>query len=230
VYYWGYINTDHRKKFYASLTPEFGLGSEHFSRSLFMQLRLTWRPTNALNLSVAPSFNRNENEMQYVATADANGEPRYIVARIDQNTVRMVIRATYMLTPNLSIQYYGQPFGTAGRYSNYKSITKANAAEYAGRFVALNPTLNAGSYWVDENNDTVQDYSFNKPDFNFGQFRSNMVMRWEYIPGSTFFLVWTRERNGAFYDSHPNHASYSFDFNQKGHNIFLMKFTYRFRA
>ncbi|MBX2897409.1 MAG: carbohydrate binding family 9 domain-containing protein [Cyclobacteriaceae bacterium] len=230
VYYWGYINTDHRKKFYASLTPEFGLGNEHFSRSLFMQLRLTWRPTNALNLSVAPSFNRNENEMQYVATADVNGEPRYIVARIDQNTVRMVIRATYMLTPNLSIQYYGQPFGTAGRYSNYKSITNANAAEYAGRFVSLNPTLNAGSYWVDENNDTAQDYSFNKPDFNFGQFRSNMVMRWEYIPGSTFFLVWTRERNGAFYDSHPDHASYSFDFSEKGHNIFLMKFTYRFRA
>ncbi|MBX2915418.1 MAG: carbohydrate binding family 9 domain-containing protein [Cyclobacteriaceae bacterium] len=230
VYYWGYVNTDHRKKFYASLTPELGLGSEHFSRSLFMQLRLTWRPTNALNLSVAPSFSRNENEMQYVATAEVNGEPRYIVARIDQNTVRMVIRATYMLTPNLSIQYYGQPFGTAGRYSNYKSITNANAAEYAGRFVSVNPVLNTDTYWVDDNNDTVQDYSFGKPDFNFGQFRSNMVMRWEYIPGSTFFLVWTRERNGAFYDSHPDHKSYSFDFDQKGHNIFLMKFTYRFRA
>ncbi|MBN8578727.1 MAG: carbohydrate binding family 9 domain-containing protein [Cytophagales bacterium] len=230
LYYWGYINSDFRKKFYASLTPEFGFGNEHFARSIFMQLRLTWRPTNALNLSVAPSYSHNENEMQYVTTAEVSGEPRYIVARIDQNTVRMVIRATYMLTPNLSIQYYGQPFGTAGRYSKFKSITNASATEYVGRFVPLNPTFSANTYWVDENNDNVPDYSYGKPDFNFGQFRSNMVMRWEYIPGSTFFLVWTRERNGEFYDSHPEHKSYSFNFDQKGHNIFLMKFTYRFRA
>jgi hypothetical protein len=83
---------------------------------------------------------------------------------------------------------------------------------------------------MDEDNDSSPDYSFSKPDFNYGQFRSNMVIRWEYIPGSTFFLVWTRERNGAFYDNDPDHEKYSFDFDQKGHNIFLMKFTYRFRA
>jgi hypothetical protein len=153
-----------------------------------------------------------------------------VVGRIDQTTIRLVMRATYMLTPNLSIQYYGQPFGTAGQYSKFKSIINANATEYNGRYVALSPTLNTDTYWVDENNDAIQDYSFGRPDFNFGQFRSNMVMRWEYIPGSTFFLVWTRERNGAFYDSHSEHKDYSFNFDQKGHNIFLLKFTYRFRA
>jgi len=231
-YYWGYVNTDHRKKFYAMLTPEFGYGQKNYSRSMFMELRLTWRPTNALNLSLAPSFSRNQNEMQYVATADASGEARYIVGRIDQNTVRMVIRATYMLTPNLSFQYYGQPFGTAGKYYNFKSVTNPYANEYASRFMSLTNLLTSvnNAYEIDENGDTTPDYSFGKPDFNFGQFRSNMVMRWEYIPGSTFFLVWTRERNGAFYDSHLDHKSYSFDFSQKGHNIFLMKFTYRFRA
>ena len=88
------------------LTPELGFGQKHYLRSMFMELRLTWRPTNALNLSLAPSYSRNQNEMQYVTTANANGEARYVVGRIDQNTVRMVIRATYMLTPNLSFQYY----------------------------------------------------------------------------------------------------------------------------
>jgi len=62
-----------------------------------------------------------------------------------------------------------------------------------------------------------------------GQFRSNMVLRWEYIPGSTVFLVWTQERNGSFYDSDPDHNRYSFEFAEKTHNIFLIKYTYRFR-
>jgi hypothetical protein len=229
-YFWWYFSTDNRKKFYVMLSPELGMGHEQFAREFYLDFRMTWRPINALNISVNPSYSLNRNEMQYVTTTESGGQPRYIVGRIDQNTIRMVIRATYMLTPNLSIQYYGQPFGTAGRYSKFKSVTNASASEYGSRFVSLNPTLSADAYWVDENNDAVQDYSFGRPDFNFGQFRSNMVVRWEYIPGSTFFLVWTQERNGAFYDNHPEHDKYSFDFNQKGHNIFLMKFTYRFRA
>jgi hypothetical protein len=194
---------------------------------------VTYRPINALTISLSPSFNSNKNQMQYVATADANGESRYIVASIDQTTIRMVMRMTYMITPNLSIQYYGQPFGTSGQYTNFKTITDARAGEYQQRFAAITPnalTLTNGMYTVDENNDNTTDYAFGKPDFNFGQFRSNTVLRWEYIPGSTFFLVWTRERNGEFYDSHPEHENYSFNFDQKGHNIFLLKFTYRFRS
>ena len=170
--------------------------------------------------------------MQYVATGDVSGDERYIVGEIDQTTMRVSFRMTYMVTPNLSIQYWGQPFGTSGKYSDYKYVTNADASEYNQRFQRIPITslaLNADQYNVDDNNDGVVDVAFNKPDFNFGQFRSNMVMRWEYIPGSTFFLVWTQERNGAFYDQPgPINEKYNFDFNQKGHNIFLLKYTYRF--
>jgi hypothetical protein len=231
-YYWFYVISDQRKKFSMQINPEMGMGKENYSRSLSLDVSLTYRPINALNISIGPNFSTNKNQMQYVATADDAGQPRYVVAQIDQTTIRMVVRATYMITPNLSIQYYGQPFGTSGRYSNYKSIVNAKASEYQGRYTPIFPSSTIpgdSQYNVDENNDGIRDYSFNKPDFNFGQFRSNMVMRWEYIPGSTFFLVWTRERNGAFYDDEPGHKDYSFEFDQKGHNIFLMKYTYRFR-
>jgi hypothetical protein len=169
--------------------------------------------------------------MQYVATAETGDEPRYIVAKIDQTVARMSVRMTYMVTPNISIQYWGQPFGTSGTYSNFKSITNARANAYAERFTHLQPAglaLSDDHYEVDEDGNGMMDYRFGKPDFNFGQFRSNMVMRWEYIPGSTVFLVWTQERNGAFYDSHPDHKKYSFEFSEKAHNIFLLKYTYRF--
>jgi hypothetical protein len=232
MYYWGYVNSDQRKKFSAEFSPEVGVGKENYSRGIYLDLSLTYRPINALNISIGPNFSSSKNQMQYVTTVDAAGQPRYVVAQIDQTTVLLVVRATYMVTPNLSIQYYGQPFGTSGRYSNFKSIINAKASEYKGRYVALSPTSTIpgdSQYNVDENNDGIADYSFNKPDFNFGQFRSNMVVRWEYIPGSTFFLVWTRERNGAFYDSQSDHEGNAFEFNEKGHNIFLMKYTYRFR-
>ena len=228
MYYWMYIGTDSRKKLQVNFNPEFGVGHDNYSRRTSLDLDLTYRPINALRISLSPSLNYNRNHMQYVATTDEDGNDVYIVGKINQTTARVVMRATLMLTPNLSIQYYGQPFGTSGKYTDFKQMTNPNAAEYKDRFVPLSLlTLANEVYSADADGDGNANFSFNKPDFNFGQFRSNAVLRWEYIPGSTLFLVWARERNGAFYDNDPGRESYSFDFDEKGHNIFLLKFTYR---
>ncbi len=232
-YYWMYATTDTRKKFYVNINPELGFGQENYSRNTSIDLSLTYRPLNALNISVSPSLSYNDNQMQYVTTASANGQTRYVVGSIDQTTARITIRATYMITPNLSIQYYGQPFGTTGTYSDFKYIENADAGEYRDRFVTIPQnwlTLTDGEYAVDEDIDGIPEFTFYNPDFSFAQFRSNMVIRWEYIPGSTFFLVWTQEMNGEFLDDGGSiHKRYSFDFNDhKAHNIFLLKFTYRF--
>ncbi|HQQ98176.1 MAG TPA: DUF5916 domain-containing protein [Cyclobacteriaceae bacterium] len=230
IQYWLWAGTDRRKKFYLNINPYWLWGNDNYMNTANVDINMTWRPVNAMNISLAPSFTHNLNQMQYVATAESGTDPRYIVGEIDQTTVRVSLRVTYMVTPNLSIQYWGQPFGTAGAYSHFKSITQANAAEYHQRYMALPATLsNDGSTYQVSNSQGATDYTFNKPDFNFGQFRSNMVVRWEYIPGSTLFLVWTQEMNGAFYSADtPNHQAYSFDYTQQAHNVFVMKFTYRF--
>jgi len=230
--YWGYLYSDYRKKVYAELFTEIFYGLDGFSQKNNYNLDLTIRPINAFNLTISSSFSRNMNEMQYVATADASDGPRYVVAQIDQTVARISVRMTYMITPNISVQYWGQPFGSSGTYSNFKTITQSRAESYTDRFSYVSPahlSLNDDQYSVDADANGTPDYTFKKPDFNFGQFRSNMVMRWEYIPGSTFFLVWTQELNGSFYDNDPDHPRYSFDFKGKAHNIFLTKFTYRFR-
>lgn len=230
-YYWVYVITDTRKKLYAEINNELSAGRDNYSLNYNINADLTYQPFNALNITISPSFSRNKNQMQYVATADTPGEKRYVVAEIDQTIARISLRVTYMLTPNLSIQYWGQPFGSCGKYKNYKVITDGQAQSYVNRFrpVATEWLRVRDAYLeVDENNDGRSEYGFDNPDFNFGQFRSNMVVRWEYIPGSTLFLVWTQERNGAFYDTHPDYHDYSFDFHEKAHNIFLIKYTYRF--
>lgn len=230
--YWMFLSTDRRKKLQVTVNPQWLVGDNNYLRTSDLDISLTYRPINALNISIAPSFSRNNNQLQYVTTAEVGGSDRYLMGSIEQTTFRVTLRATYMVTPNLSIQYWGQPFGTQGIYSNFKYITNANAGEYSQRFMPMSNwmTLSGDTYSVDENNKGTADYTLSQPNFHFGQFRSNMVLRWEYIPGSTFFLVWTQEMNGSFYDkSTASLDQYSFDFNQQAHNIFLMKYTYRFR-
>jgi hypothetical protein len=232
IYYWLWVGTDQRKKFSVEFNPEWQWGNNNYIKGSYYWMNINYTPINALKISIQPNLGFTRNDMQYVSTGEVNGDDRYIVGQIRQTTARISIRATFMITPNLSIQYWGQPFGAIGEYSQFKYITDASAEEYGNRYMPIPSSWmnsSGSTYNVDENADGTPDLSFGKPDFNFGQFRSNMVLRWEYIPGSTFFLVWTQERNGSFYDSEgPAYNRYSFDFQQRPHNVFLMKFTYRF--
>jgi hypothetical protein len=230
-YPWFYFSTDQRKKLKIEVWEENNFGQKNYVRSTSAGFDLVYRPFNAVNITISPSLTRQKSQLQYVSTQDAGGEPRYIIGEIDQTVARVVFRATYVITPNMSLQYYGQPFGASGHYSNFKYVTDADAEDYNQRFTHYTSsqlTQTEDGYLVDHNVDGTPEYGFSKPDFNFGQFRSNMVLRWEYIPGSTLFLVWTQERNGAFYDTDPGHERYSLDFQQKAHNVFLIKYTYRF--
>jgi hypothetical protein len=123
MYYGMYVLTDSRKKLYAEINPELSVGHKNFSQNFDLNMEITYRPINALNFTVAPSFSKNNNEMQYVATSDVSGNTRYVVAEINQTVARISLRVTYMFTPNVSLQYWGQPFGSSGKYSNYKIIT-----------------------------------------------------------------------------------------------------------
>ena len=88
--------------------------------------------------------------------------------------------------------------------------------------IGLDPATN--EYRVDENVDGTVDYGFANPDFDFRDFNSNLVVRWEFQPGSTLFVVWQQARSetvphgtfsvhhdlGGLFDVHP-------------HNVFLLK-------
>jgi hypothetical protein len=120
-------------------------------------------------------------------------------------------------------------------YSEFKRVTDPKADAFTDRFhtftdeeIRFDESENA--YYVDENLDGTDDYSFGNPDGNFDQFLSNLVIRWEFRPASTIYLVWSQTRN--YYDE-----TGSFSVNQnldnlyttdKPYNVFLLKFTYRF--
>jgi hypothetical protein len=93
-------------------------------------------------------------------------------------------------------------------------------------------TLAGSTYNVDENSDGSVDYSFDRMDFNVQEFLSNLVIRWEYNPGSSVYLVWSQTRTSS--NSSPNMNIFNdmgdlFNMaDNKPHNVFLVKFSYRF--
>ena len=171
--------------------------------------------------------------MQFINNFDdVNGSPRYLNGEIDQRTLSMSVRLNYTINPNLTIQYWGQPFISRGRYSNFKHITDPVAKTFEDRFVQYTPeqtSLADGSYAIDGDLDGVTDFSFDDPDFSFVQFRSNLVIRWEYIPGSEIFLVWSQDVSRSGDPTNGLLSSLGDNiFGQKPQNIFLLKATYRF--
>jgi len=156
------------------------------------------------------------------------------VGRVRQKTLRFTARINYNITPDLTLQYYGQPFITRPLYDNFAYVASPLSKSFDDRFHIFSPSeisYNNGTYSVDENTDGTTDYSFGKPDFNFVQFRSNLVVRWEYKRGSELYLVWSQGNTAdAFNELNTPIFNSLFDnaFADQSRNSFLLKWTYRF--
>jgi len=228
------VTTDESKKisFNAGSYQSFGDSKSHRDHEYWAGIY--GRPMNALSISLEPDYSISNNELQYVETTQMINEPRYLFAMLDQKTISFTFRLNYTFTPELSLEYYGQPFVSAGKYTRFKRTTDTHADKFTDRYHLFSDgeiSYDAGdnSYAIDENRDGNPDYSFTNPNFNFRQFRSNFVIRWEYSPGSTLFLVWSQGRTSSATNGSFDYGKDMKDlFGTEPHNVFLVKFSYWF--
>jgi hypothetical protein len=225
------LTSDSRRAFFAGVGVNGSRLDDGAGSSKAIQVDAVWKPTNALQFEVVPNYSRNRQGMQYVTTSVTEGPdraPRYIYGSLDQRTFSVEFRVDYSATPNLTVQYYGAPFVSAGKYDEFRRITRPRAGNYRDRFemfgdrASLDPA--AGNYRVDEDGDGTIDYSFSDPAFNVRDFNSNLVVRWAYSPGSSIYLVWSQTRSGFL----PNGDLAIRDdmndlFDVRPHNVFLVK-------
>ena len=179
-----------------------------------------------------PSYTINEDNNQYVTQVSFGSDTRYINGRISQRVFQIPLRIDYIITPDISIQYWGQPFISRGVYKDFRYVTDPTAKNFDNRFETLTSeqlTFDSGAYSVDEDRDGLVDYQLFNPDFSFIQWRSNLVARWEYIPGSQLFLVWSQDitQFGDVKDMLISGLRQGIA-DTKPQNIFLIKLTYRF--
>ncbi|RNC84487.1 MAG: hypothetical protein ED557_05770 [Balneola sp.] len=213
--YYFNVNTDSRKQlsFGTNHSQFFGFDNSANRKNFGFSVR--YIPTDAFRIFVRPSLNIFDGELQYMTTtSDLIGDDAYIFGDIDQVTTSITMRLDYVVSPDFTIQYYGSPFISAVDYSDPKVVTNPRADNFEDRF-SRDVSFSSEDY--------VNDY-----DFNFRQFRSNLVLRWEYRPGSLVFLVWTQGRTD--FDDSTGGFNYGSGFDElfsvKPENVFLIKFSY----
>lgn len=234
---WFYVSSDNRKKVNVGINY-FGFSSIGSDKGALSarnyRLSINYQPNSSIRLSLNPSYNKQNRAIQNVDSYSYEGENRYITGRVNQETFNMSFRLNYSLSPNVTLEYWGQPFLSKGNYSEFKYITDPLAKGYLNRFELygnnqLTQSEDHSQYYLDENGNGVQDYSFSNPDFNFLQYRSNLVFRWEYKPGSELFIVWTQSNTNSGDPEKGVFRSFQDDlFSEQGTNVFLLKLTYRF--
>ncbi|QQS36567.1 MAG: carbohydrate binding family 9 domain-containing protein [Ignavibacteriales bacterium] len=226
-----YANSDSRKDWVV------GLGHFRYERpdnsyEWSVDPELVLRPATNVSVTISPSYGKNIESMQYVGAVDdplasATFGRRYLFGELDQTTFSAGIRLNWTFTPKLSLQLYVQPLISSGKYTNIKELSRPASYDFL-IYGQYGSTINNETKEIDpDGSGPAQPFTISNPDFNFKSLRGNAVLRWEYLPGSVLYFVWTQSRSdfeelGEFqFKKSVNRL-----WDAKADNIFMVKFTY----
>ncbi len=207
---WGGIEGDPRPVFVPFFFVNWSRGDAGRSYNWNLSPSLDYRLSSRFTASLSYNYGRGVNASQFNGNFGDVGSDttHYTVARLDQTTHAMTARMSFTATPTLSLQVYAQPFSTRGTYSDWLEVANARADQWSSRY---------------------RPYAGGDPGaFDFKQYRSNTVMRWEYRPGSTLFLVWAQERTQSLDGDAARRSAGGIEELRRAHpqNVFLIKGSY----
>ncbi len=226
--------TDSRKSTIYELDIEYQ-SSEGGNYSLHMSPEIELNVGTRLQIQFEPGFNKQVQIDQYIDSFDDNTAiemhgTRHIVAQMDRKTVSAELRIDYTFTPKLSFQAYFQPYMTMGSYSRFKEFSKPETydfVEYGKDNNMLIENDEDDGYDLYPNGRNGNSIYVENPDFNYKALVGSAVLRWEFRPGSTLYIVWTH--NGS---DEQNPGNYNFNrdvkdlFQADADNFFALKLTY----
>ena len=204
-------------------------GNEDGGQTRRVSTDFSFRPGPRWQLSAGPFFERLTDAQQYVQTTLGGGRSdtynnRYIFAFIDRSTVSTEFRMGLTVRPDMNLDVYAEPFAASGRYYDYGELLKPAVRDRItyGKAPGTTMTLLAsGSRVVSEGAST---FTLRNRDFNTLSFRSNVVLRWEWRPGSTLYLVWQQDRSGTeAIGTHVGIGDMFDSLNAPGSNFFVIK-------
>lgn len=230
------FSTDQRNAL--TVDGDFYYGGDEIGGNYYnVQLGGSWRASEALRITVYPGYEMNYDKTQWVANVDDASASRtygtrHVFGYLDQKTLFATIRLDYTFTPTMSLQLFAQPFISIGKYSELKELDREREMDYTvygtkGTSIGYDDAN--GEYVIDPG--TGNRFAVSNPDFNFKSLRLNLIYRWEFLPGSTLFLVWSHDRTN-FDDPGQFQLGRSFSnlMNSESNNIFMAKIAYWFNA
>ncbi|MGD8305372.1 MAG: DUF5916 domain-containing protein [Ignavibacteria bacterium] len=229
--------TDNRSNIIVSTSTVYEsdeLGSKGFTTSV----ELLWKPSPQIDLSFSPAWDYDFEATQWVGDfedefATATYNKRYVFAELEQKSISANIRLNWTFSPSLSLQLFIQPLFAVGRYTMYKELARPLSKDYnvyGQNESEITYDSETNEYTVDPDaNGPSESFSFENPDFNFKSLRGSAVLRWEYMPGSVLYFVWTHDKVN---EDNPGGMNLKRDFRSlwasEANNVFLVKFSYWF--
>jgi len=172
------LQSDDRGRTDVNLSSSFNWRDRQSYKRWGTTLTLRARPSSALSVSLAPRYERSLDDLQYVNGDDPN---TIILGRLVRTTGSLTLRADWALSPDLSLETYAMPYVSAGAYSQFYRVAEPRAERYVDRRTPAN-------YDGDDR-------------FIAAQVRSNLVLRWDYLPGASLYAVWAHEQTSSRSDS-----------------------------
>ena len=218
-----------------------GWGNELGAIGGFVGGNITWRAGGRMELSFGPRYNLSRDARQYTDRIEGGNlltyGDRYVFSFADRSTLSAEIRMNLAITPDLTLEFWGQPFASSGKFYDFGELEAAQSQDLTtygvddGTTIELLPEdddTDSGTYLVTDGPDQ---FTFNRPDFNTVSFRSNLVLRWEWNPGSTLFIVWQQSRDDSYFDNgvagqRVTGQSWVDALRAGGDNVFAIKLTY----
>ena len=219
AYGWLGFNTDHRRPVVANVDMN-ASRSAWGEWSKRASVRLDWTATEAMTHSLSVSYGRSYSEAQHLGNfrnpGGGIGGVSYVFAELEQQTLDVTFRSDFLFSRDLSLQLYAQPYLTVGGYGNPRELVTPDSYDLA-------PAVDIPGFSPEDVTDS---------DFRYSAMNVNAVLRWEYRPGSTFYLVWKQGRD-LYNDRFEMPAlETSLDFGallgREPENTFLAKITYWF--
>lgn len=192
------------------------------------------RTGGSFSWSLSPRLSRSRSAAFYVGQVpDPLAGPtygtRYLFAGLERATLSMTARMDLALTPRMTLQVYAEPFVSTGDYEDFGALKAGGTFDFL-RYGQEGSTISQDGdfYSVDADGPgPAGAIRFPDPDFRVRSFRSNVVLRWEYLPGSTLFVVWTQDRSGHIRDARAEWMRELRDlFDDPMKNVLLVKASY----
>ncbi len=231
-FFHGSVYSDSREPLNGSVYTTLARG---LSGSWFVSsgINFSWSPSATVRVSGGPSYFLNHNAAQHITTrtdpvASSTFGKRYIFGTLDQKQIAATLRLDWTFTPRLSFQLFLQPLISSGRYTDIKELQAPRTFSF-NHYEQLPDSIfydtSAKGYTIVPAG--ASKFNLDDPNFNFKSLRANAVIRWEYMPGSTLYVVWTNEKVDF-----EKRGEFSFNrdvkvlLRDRPDNVFAIKLTY----
>jgi len=201
-----YVQSDSRRDVQGTLEFSFSQQADG-TNSRSTDLDLTVKPSSCCSIGFTPGYSVTNDMSAWVGkvtdpTMTATGGTRYLYARMNLKELSFATRVDWTFTPRLTLQAYIQPLFAVAKYDGLMEFARPSAYEFNrygrdnGSTITQDPSSSV--YTIDADGPgPVEPFAISDPNFNFKSLKVNVVLRWEFLPGSTAYLVWTQNRQDS---------------------------------